>query len=256
MTLPNLIHTTLLILAIIFSFFWTNNPELSNFSLQLSGLLVLLFFFHDLIARKSSPNNPIQIYRNISNSLIIPLLSLLLILSTGSLDSPLFFLLDFLIFGLSLFFFPSLGFSCILALLIAFLLNHDLDTAHALTNLISLLLIAPLARYFSTQYLQLLEGSKQIKILKHQADRLETEVETEETSTLLWLSIEFKNKLHHAIDLVSQLSSSLSSIPYHQQEQLKTVYQDLKELFKSGQELEKQIDELTDYEWRFRNFRL
>jgi hypothetical protein len=245
MTLP-IIHSILLILTIAFSFFWTNNPGMSNFSFQLVGLLTIIFFFHDLISRKTRPNNPIQTYRNMSNSIILTLLTLLLVLSTNGLNSPLFFILDFLVLGLSLFFYPSLGFSFSLALTLAFLLNNDLTSTHALTNLISLLLMAPFARFFSTQYLQLLEGKQQIKILKYQADRLENKIEQEEASTLLWLSIEFKHKLDHALDLVSQISSNLSNIPYHQQDLLKALYSDLKELFKSGQTLQKQIDELTD----------
>jgi|GEM_PF-335918 hypothetical protein len=247
MTLP-IVHSILLIFSVLFSFFWTNNPGMSNFSLQLAGLLTFIFFFHDLVSRKTSPNNPIRIYRSVSNSIILTLLTLLLILSTNGLNSPLFFLLDFLVFGLSLFFYPSLGFSFSLALIITFLLNNDLSSTHALTNLVSLILIAPFARFFSTQYLRLLEEKKHIKILKYQADRLEQKLEQEETSTLLWLSIEFRHKLDHAIDLVSQISSNLSHIPYHQQELLKNLYSDLKELFKSGQSLQKQIDELTEDE--------
>jgi len=245
MTLP-ITHTSLIILTTIFSFIWTNNPGMSNFSFQLVALLTAILLFHDLISRKTSPNNPIQIYRNTTNSIIITLLTLVLILSTGSLSSPLFFLLDFLIFGLSLLFYPSLGFSLSLALTIAFMLNNDLSSTHSLTNLISLLLVAPLAKFFGTQYIKVLEGDNKIKVLKHQANRLESSIEQEETTTLLWLSIELKNKLHHAIDLVSQLSSSLPNISYHQQENLKNLYSDLKELFTSGQELEDKIDQLTD----------
>ncbi|MFH1280307.1 MAG: hypothetical protein ABII08_01680 [Candidatus Beckwithbacteria bacterium] len=127
-----------------------------------------------------------------------------------------------------------------------FLLNNDISSPTQLLSLVSLLLMAPLARFFGTQYLQLLEDDNKIKVLKHQADHLESIVSQEETTTLLWLSIEFKNKLHQAIDLISQLSSTLSNIPYHQQEQLKSLYSDLKELFNSGQELEEKIDKLTD----------
>ncbi|MBU1085016.1 MAG: hypothetical protein ABIJ43_02875 [Candidatus Beckwithbacteria bacterium] len=246
MNLPIIFHSLLLIFTIIFSFIFTNNPELSKFSLQLTGLLAIIFFFHDLICRHKSQDNPIQKYRNISNSLIITSITLLLVLSTGHLTSPLFFLLDFLVIYLSLFFFPSLGFSLGLALSLMFLLNNDISSPTQLLSLVSLLLMAPLARFFGTQYLQLLEDDNKIKVLKHQADHLESIVSQEETTTLLWLSIEFKNKLHQAIDLISQLSSTLSNIPYHQQEQLKSLYSDLKELFNSGQELEEKIDKLTD----------
>ncbi|MEA3354998.1 MAG: hypothetical protein U9Q63_00755 [Patescibacteria group bacterium] len=246
MSLSNTGHIIILIVAAALSFIFINHPEMSKFSFQLTALLAIIFFFHDLICRHKPQDNPIQTYRNISNSLIITSITLLLVLSTGHLTSPLFFLLDFLIIYLSLFFFPTLGFALGLALSVMFLLNNDLSSSSQILSLTSLLLMAPLARFFGNQYLRVLEDVNQIKILKHQTNRLETTVSKEETTTLLWLSIEFKNKLHHAIDLVSQFSSSLNNIPYHQQKQLKSLYSDLKELFSSGQELEEEIDNLTD----------
>ncbi|MDZ7587070.1 MAG: hypothetical protein U0946_04890 [Patescibacteria group bacterium] len=176
----------------------------------------------------------------------ITLLLLLLVLDTGGLTSPLFFTLDFLLFSLSLLFNPSLGLLVGLALSLLFLLNNSLIDTHGFANLIALILMAPLARFFGTQYLSLLEDQKQIKILKHQSDQLETKLSQEESNTLLWLTLNFQEKMQHALDLISQISSQLSTIPYHQQDKLKTIYSDLKELFKSGQELKDKIDKITD----------
>ncbi|MCG2800233.1 MAG: hypothetical protein L6367_17070, partial [Cellulomonas sp.] len=77
-----------------------------------------------------------------------------LVLDTGGLTSPLFFTIDFLLFGLSLLFNPSLGLLVGLALSLLFLLNNSLIDLTSLTNLISLILMAPLARFFGTQYLR------------------------------------------------------------------------------------------------------
>ncbi len=246
MFLPNLIHSLSLILTSTLAFIWSVNPEMSKFSLQLSGLLIIIFFFHNLIIKKRPKEDPIISYLNISNTCIVTFLILILILSTGGLTSPLFFTLDFLLFGLSLFFFPSASFYLSLALIPLFLLSFPLQDNYQLANLVSLLLMAPLARFFGTQYLRLLEANNQVKILKHQSKRLLKQVKNEETATLLWLSLDFYNKMYHALDLISQISSSLTSVPYHQKDKLDKLYQDLKELFKSGQELEEQIDQLTD----------
>ena len=246
MPLPTLPHFILLLLAAGFAFFWHNNPGLSQYSLQLSSLLLAVFLFHNLLGRKKSLSLSFIKYQSISNSLTITLLLLLLVLDTGGLTSPLFFTLDFLLFGLSLLFNPSLGLLVGLALSLLFLLNNSLIDLNSLTNLISLILVAPLARFFGTQYLRLLEGQKQIKVLKHQSNQLETNLSQEEGNTLLWLTLNFHNKMSQSLDLISQISSQLSTIPYHQQEKLKSLYLDLKELFKSGQELKDKIDKITD----------
>lgn len=248
MSLPVLFHSILLILTAIFPFFWTSNPDLSNYSLQLSALLLAVFLFHNLIAKRKPLTSLFIKYQYITNSIIITLLVLLLILDTGGLNSPLFFIANFLLFGLSLFFHPMQGFVLGLALSFLFLLNSNLTSINTLTNVISLLLMTPLARFFGTQYAKLLEAQDQIKILSYQSKHLRSTVSKEETTTLLWLSLEFRNKIYQALDLVSQLSSNLSFLPYHQKEQLIKLYQDLKALFQSGQELEKKIDRLTENE--------
>ena len=246
MTLPFLLHSLYLIVAVTLAFFWTQNPTLSQFSLQLTSLLIIIYFFQALIRRKIAPNKPHIKTINITNSIIFTLLVLLLVLSTNGLTSPLFFLLYFLLFSISLFFHPWISFLLALALCLFFLLSQPLLSLTHLINLISLLLIAPLAHFFGTQYLKLLAAKNQIKVLKHQSKRLNKTISQEETTSLLWLSLEFRNKMDQAIDLVSQLTSNLSHIPYHQRQQLNQLYQDLKALLKSGQELEQKIDQLTD----------
>lgn len=235
MPLPIVIHSLVFIASAVFSFIWASKPELSKFSLQLSGLLLLVFILN-------------KKYRYVTNSIIITLLTLLLILDTGSLSSPLFFLADFLLFGLSLFINPWAGFNLGLALSLLFLLNSDLTSTSHLTNLISLLLMAPLAFIFGNQYLKLLIANNQVKILQHQSKRLNSLLAQEETASLLWLAIDFHNKIAQAIDLTSQLIANVSRIPYHQKTQLNQLYQDLKELFRSGAELKTKIDKLTDQE--------
>ncbi|MCX6816262.1 MAG: hypothetical protein NTZ93_00070 [Candidatus Beckwithbacteria bacterium] len=229
--------TVLLTASAVLSFFWHNNPSLSPLSLQLIAGLFLLFVVLNKLVIK---------YQNIINSIIITLIVLLLILETGSLVSPLFFLLDFLLFTLSLLIFPSLGFILSLALTLLFLLNSTVLDTTQLANLISLLLMAPVARFIGNQYLKLLTAQKQINVLSNQSEHLKKNVSAQEEATLLWLSLNFHNKMHQTIDLLSQINSNLSRLPYHQKEKLNTLYQDLKELFKSGQELKEIVEKLNE----------
>ncbi len=235
MPLPIIVHSLVFILTAIFTFIWASNPELSKFSFQLSGLLLIIFILN-------------KKYRYVTNSIIITLLTLLLILDTGGLNSPLFFLANFLLFALSLFINPWAGFNLGLALCLLFLLNSDLTSTNHLTNLISLLLMAPLAFIFGNQYIKLLIARNQIKILQHQSKRLNSLISQEETSSLLWLTIDFRNQITQAIDITSQLIANLSHIPYYQKDQLNQLYLDLKKLFRSGTQLKTKIDKLTDQE--------
>lgn len=241
-----MIHSLLLLLTAGLTFIWTNNPELSKFSLQLASLLLAIIVFNHLISRNNKQNNSVLTYQNVSNSLIITCLCLLLVLDTGGLSSPLLFTLDFLLFGLSLWFAPSLGLTTGMALSLLWVLNISSLSWMDLANLVSLLLMAPLASFFGTSYLRLLEGQKQIKVLQHQSDRLEKQLSKEEDATLIWLTLNFYQHMAQALDLISQIYSQVSTIPYHQREKLKTTYFDLKELFKSGQELKTKIDRISD----------
>jgi hypothetical protein len=239
MNLPKPLEVLVLLIAVYFPFYWYNQTYLSPYSLQLVGLLILIAALHNLLARNKSPNNPVSKYQNVTNVIIVTVLTLLLILSTEGASSPLFFLLDFLLFFIALFTHPRQSFTLSLAITITFLLNEPLLDNQQLTNLVSLLLMAPLASFFSTQYLRLIEAKTEIKMLSDQAKEQETDM-------MIWLTLNFHNKIVQSIDLLSQITANLGQIPYHQRQKLNQLYQDLKALFKSGQELEKKIDELSD----------
>jgi hypothetical protein len=239
MNLPKPLEALVLLIAVYFPFYWYNQTSLSPYSLQLVGLLILIAALHNLSAKNKRPNNPVSKYQNVTNVVSVTVLTLLLILSTEGSSSPLFFLLDFLLFFIALFTHPRQSLTLSLAITIGFLLNEPLLDNQQLTNLFSLLLMAPLASFFSTQYLRLIEAKTELKVLSDQAKEQETDM-------MIWLTLNFHNKIVQSIDLLSQITANLGQIPYHQREKLNQLYQDLKALFKSGQELEKKIDELSD----------
>ena len=234
MRLPSAVETVLLILAVFFPFFWYNQSYMSKFSLQLVALLVLIFVFHNQLTKKKQNSDPVQMYQNIINISIVTILTIILILSTGGAGSMLFWLLNFLLFFVAVFFRPGVGLTLSLAVGTAFLLNEPQLSTGQIFNLVSLLLMAPLASFFSTQYRRLIMAKKEIEVLSNQANSLEQ-------STLIWLALDFRRQIEKAIDLLSQIS-----VPYHQRDRLNELYQDIKALWHSGQELERKIDELND----------
>jgi hypothetical protein len=248
--LPKILPTTYLLSALIFAFIWTSNPLLSKFSFQLTALLVLIFIFHNWWRKHQLRLNPsnksILINRNISNAILLTMVVTMLILHTKGASSPLFFLLDFMLLGISLFFEPMMSLILALALIVGFLLNSPLNNTQELTNLISLLFMAPLAAFFSSQYLSLLVAKNKIKVLQHQAKSLNKALDTEESDTLLWLSLNFHQTMTHTLDWFSQMGGTISKLPYHQQQQFSQLYQDMKVLFQSGEQLKEKIDRLTD----------
>jgi hypothetical protein len=234
MRLPSAVETALLVPAVIFPFYWINQSYLSKFTLQLTALLILVFIFHNWIIKKQQKTESIKIYQNIINVIIITILTIMLVLFTGEANSDLFVLLDFLLFFVAIFFRAGAAWTIFLALTLAFLLNNPQIDIKTIINLISLLLMTPLAVFFSTQYRQVIIDKKKIETLSNQANLIEQ-------STLIWLALDFRHQIETAIDLLSQISA-----PYHQRQRFNQLYQDLKKLWRSGQALEKKIDEATE----------
>jgi len=63
----------------------------------------------------------------------------------------------------------TVGFTLFLAITMGRLLNEPLLSTQPLINLVFLLLMAPVAGFFSTQYWRLITTKKQINVLLNQA---------------------------------------------------------------------------------------
>lgn len=207
------------------------------YSLQFIGLFVLLYFISHFLSRSAPLTSSID-------ALIFTIIILLLVASTGSLTSPLFFLIYFLLFAVSLLFEPRITLTLTFAL-IAFFWPSPF-TPVAGIQLFSIILILPLAIFLGKQYLKVLEVKEEIKILKSSGRQLEKHLTAQETDSLLWLSLNFKEGLLTILHYSSDLLTGLGHLTIVQKESLEKIHTIAKELLKSGEQLEKQIDRETD----------
>lgn len=239
-----ILHTTYLIFASLLTFVWTQTPTLSSYTLQLVAILILTYFASNFIANRkaqpasldasSYPRGVITL-----DLIILTIIILLLISSTGGLSSPLFFTSYFLLFGVALLFEieATLALTAILLVFLSLLPSTDLTQLTHLAELLALIMITPLAIYTAHEHEQ---------AIKQQIARQKAElaIQSEETDTLLFLSLNLKQTLTSALDQLSLLIPK-TRLPQTQDE-LKKLYQDLKALYHSAQELEQAVDQETD----------
>ena len=150
--MPFFLHTIFLSLSLFLTYLWTQNPSLSPFTLQLVGLTILSYFGLKMLFSKAAR------LLNALYAIVLTSLAFLLVITTGSLNSPLFFILYFLLFGLSLLFEPTQAFLVSLLLTVFLLINHqDLLDTTAIINLTTLFLVSPIAVTLGRKYLENLE---------------------------------------------------------------------------------------------------
>jgi len=237
-----LLHTLFLITAVFVAFFWTSNPVLSVYTLQLTAVFVLLFFASQFLARKKQKE-----LSHTLDAVVFTMVVLLLVISTGGLTSPLFFLVYFLMFGLALLFEPLIAISLAVAMVLFFFATPTKQENMAeLFQLFSLLLVTPLALFFSNQYLKLLESQEKIKILKEEAEIVEKQIEKEETDVLIWNALELRKCLTDILNELADLLADVGRLTVGQKEKLLKIRERAIQLLKSGQKLKEEVDQTTD----------
>jgi hypothetical protein len=174
-----LLQALVLVLSFVFVFVWKETP-LANYTVALSGALILFYIL--LSARKKGKGfldmggeGPWGIF--FLNTVI-----LLLVFSTGGIDSILFFLLYFLGFGIAFVFEPAVTFVFVLGVILVFIpdaIKGDLLVTSL--KLGSLLLISPLAFFFGNEYRRNDKQDEQIEALeertKEAADTISEDIE-------------------------------------------------------------------------------
>jgi len=171
---PNL----LLVLVLLLSVLWTNSPTLAPYTLQLTAFLFLVFFgvqfsFH---ARKRK-------VKPLLDFSLLTVIVFLLIISTGGLLSPLFFLVYFLMFAIALFLEPVAPLFLAIAMFSLLLVNTNPENISTLVlQLISLLMISPLALLFGKGYLKMKANDESAKILRQESSLLEKQIISQQPS--------------------------------------------------------------------------
>lgn len=159
-------QSLVLIASFVIVYLW-QLTSLSEFTVPFLGLLIAVFLM--VSARKKGKGfltlggGPLGIF-------LLTTLILLLIFSTEGINSPLFFLLYFLGFGIAFVFEPVTAFVFVIgAFLILFQDATKIDATNNLLKLGSLLLISPLAYFFGKEYKKTDEQSETIIGLKERA---------------------------------------------------------------------------------------
>lgn len=231
------VHALFLVSSVVLTFLWTKSPALVPYNLQFVGSLILIYFICRTLLKKDR-----KLILTLDAVTFISL-TLLLVISTGSLYSPVFFLLYLLLFTISLLFEPTLSVLLSLSLLVIFLIDSSsasLDNI-ALINLATLTAITPLALIFGRKYLEALESQGKIQILRNIISK-------EQTDSLLWITTKANPTLVSIIDAVGDtlihLNSVKTKISVDQLiEKLRSIHSDLVTLYRSTNTLKENIKE-------------
>ncbi len=173
-------HSLILFLAIVVIFLWQENANLNYYSLQLSALLLItLIITHHILKPKSF---------KLVESTVSTMAVLLIISSTGGLNSPLFFLNFLLLFELSLLLEPIIPlFLSGILLVFYMMLTPNSQNFLVLLELLAFPLMTPLAIFTGQIYqnqaqlgLKVQNQKKEIKNLSDKIENLEEEIVEEE----------------------------------------------------------------------------
>lgn len=234
------VQSLILILIILFIFIWTSSPTLSHYNLQLTGALILVYFGSKYVLRLVTADNLFF------TTITLVSITLLLIFSSGGISSPIFFILDFLLFAIALLITPLHAVIVSISLISIFVWQNFYNvTSSMIIELISLAFVTPLAVIFGKIYLTSLHSKGKINLLKEA-------VKDEQADSLLWITTTAKPSLASVLnsltDLVVYLNtkSQAVSIPKALIEKLKTIQRDLITLYASTGSLEKSIEDSSD----------
>jgi len=225
-------------LTIIAIFAWTRSPALNSYNLQLTGALILLYFVSGYLFREVKRSFFIA-------TIVLVSIVLLLVFSSGGINSPVFFILNFLLFAIALLIAPYQAAVASFLLISIFLWqNYQNLTSTIIIDLLSLILMTPLAVIFSKSYLQSLQAKGKISLLKEA-------IKDEQTDSLLWIATTAKPSLATVLnsltDVVIYLTKNqISTVPEQLVNKLKIIQKDLISLYSSTGTLEKSIEESSD----------
>lgn len=231
-----LLHSTLVILALAISYFIAKTP-LSEYSLQISGLLVAIYMLISFLIRKKFLS---AISRVTFDIFVFSFAASFLLFTTGGFTSPIFFLTYFLLFGVALLSGPITSIVAAVGFTILFILTPRTDYWAEILQIASLLSIAPISAMFGKQYIQILKDGQKIQVLKNVSQDFMEEIKEEKEEINKWTEGDFRLKLVNMQKNLSEMSQD-SSLSDDKKTKIKELYEQIYELFLSGMEMKKDI---------------
>ena len=186
------------------------------------------FYIPQLIALAAIILILISIKTKVVNIYLLSFIINLIIFGTGGLNSPVFFLIFFLLFTIAFQNRPSVTLTCSLISIVFLASSLDLNSILAL---LSLLLITPLAWFVGHQFLE-----------KQKSDVC---LSRDETIFLFWLKLKFKTGISKIIDSASILLSQPQLTP-SQKEEVKFIRDSAKNLLNSSKKIADEIEHNAD----------
>ena len=230
-------HNLILLSVIAFSFVWSYGA-LKDSTIQLISLLTLFYIVFQIFNKKT---RLVDRYKGEIDLTLLTLIIFLIVFYTGGLESQLFFLIYFLLFGISMLFEPitSMTLAFIASLFLA--LGVD-DLWSNLFQFGSLFLITPLAVFFGTQYVDLLRSNKKIQVLENKGHALQEEVSQQEKMVSDWAHKDLSHELDKIWQGLNKLSSS-HAISDIDRNTLSEIKNHLNHLLTEAKSMEKKIEE-------------
>ena len=186
-------HSLILFFSVLMTFLWVTTPSLSQYDLQASAVLFLVFM--------GMRNLGGQEFFKLIESIVSTIIILLIVSSTGGVLSPLFFLVYFLLFSVSIVLEPPIPFILSLILIPFFILTSKWDGNWlTLTELSSLPFITPFAILLGREYLKVQEDKRTITRLNFDNQKLNREKTQEEKNVMLWLTTILHNHVRTIVE--------------------------------------------------------
>ena len=202
-----LLQTGVLILSFVIVFVW-QMASLTDYTVPFLGLLIVCYLV--ISSRKRGKGFLSMGGEGPWGIFILNTVILLLIFSTGALNSPLFFLLYFLGFGIAFVFEPAITFVFVLGAIFVFIPDVlRSDTLNSLLKIGSLILISPLAFFFGREYRTNDEKQSEIEALeersKDAANTISEDIEEVIKDEKANLKSEDINKLNEVLEETEEL---------------------------------------------------
>lgn len=231
-----LMHSVLVAAALGLSYFIAKTP-LSEYSLQISGLLVAVYMLISFLIRKKF----LTIGSRVSFDIFVFSFAVsFLLFTTGGFTSPIFFLTYFLLFGIALLSAPTTSIVAALVFAILFVLTPRTDFWAEVLQIVSLLSIAPVSAMFGNLYIQILKNEQKIQVLKNVSQDFIEEIKSQEEEVESWAEGDFKLKLVNVQKYLDELLKD-PNLNNDKKEKIKDLYQQIYELFLSGMEMKKEV---------------